>query len=95
MDQTDLTGGEHRSDQWQPWRSRRSEAEDTRQDRKACVEAKQGAVLGCPFDEENLKFLNLPSRGLYRLKGIVVICHLSGTRYILEIGGRCQPSCWV
>ena len=62
--------------------------EDTRRDRKACVKAKQGAVLGCPFDEENLKFPNLPSRGVYRLKGIVVICHLSGTRYILEKGGR-------
>ena len=68
--------------------SRRSEAKDTRRDRKACVEAKQGAVLGCPFDEENLKFLKLPSRGVYRLKGIVVICHLSGTRYKLEKGGR-------
>ena len=51
--------------------SRRSEAKDTRWDRKACVEAKQGAVLDCPFDEENLKFPNLPrgacidSRALY------------------------------
>jgi hypothetical protein len=26
--------------------------EDTRQDRKACVEAKQVAVAGHPFDEE-------------------------------------------
>ena len=68
--------------------SRRSEAKDMRRDRKACVEAKQGAVLGCPFDEENLRFPKLPSRGVYRLKGIVVIYHLSGTRYILEKGGR-------
>ena len=63
--------------------SRRSEAEDTRQDHKACVEAKQGAMLDCPFDEENLRFPKLPSRCVYLLKGIVVICHLSGTRYIL------------
>jgi hypothetical protein len=31
------------------------EAEDTRQDRKACVEAKQVAVAGHPSNEENLK----------------------------------------
>ena len=93
--QTGLTGGPDRSDRWQPWTSRRSEAEDTWRDRKACVEAKQGAVLGCPSDGEIIKFPNLPSRGVYRVKGIVVICHLSGTRYILEIGGRWQPSCCV
>ena len=62
---TGLTGGEHRSDRWQLWTSRRSEAEDTRWDSMACVEAKQDAVLGYPFDEENLKFLTLPSRGVY------------------------------
>ena len=66
MDQTGLTGGvdltglETRSDRGQPWTSRRSEVKDTRRDRKACVEAKQGAVLGYPFDEENLRFLKLP-----------------------------------
>jgi hypothetical protein len=31
------------------------ETEDTRRDRKACVEAKQCAVAGHPFDGENLK----------------------------------------
>jgi hypothetical protein len=31
------------------------EAEDTRRDRKACVEAKQGAIAGHPTDGENLK----------------------------------------
>ena len=66
------------SDRWQPWTSRRSEAEDTRRDRKACVEAKQGAVLSCPFDEENHKFLKLPSRGVYQLKVIVVIATSPG-----------------
>jgi hypothetical protein len=30
-------------------------AEDMRRDRKACVEAKQVAVAGHLFDEENLK----------------------------------------
>ena len=88
MDLTGLTGGGHRSDRWRPWTPRGSEAEDMRRNRMACIEAKLGAVLGCPFDEENLKFPTLPSRGVYRLKGIVVICHLSGTRYILEKGGR-------
>ena len=84
---TGLTGGEHRSDRWRPWTSRRSEAEDTRQDRIACVEGKRGAVLGCPSDGEIIKFPVLPLMGVYRLRGIVVICHLSGTRYILEKGG--------
>ena len=75
MDLTGLTGGVHRSDQWRSWTSRRSEAEDTRQNRMACVEVKQGVVLGCPSDGEIIKFPNLPSRGVYRVKGIVVICH--------------------
>ena len=83
-----LTGGKHRFHWWRPWTSRRSEAEDTRRDRMACVEANRGAVPGCPFNEKNFKFPILPSRGVYRLKGIVVICHLFGTRYILENGGR-------
>ena len=77
-----------RSDRWKPWTSRRSEAEDTRRDRMACVEAKRGRVLDCLSDEENFKFPKLPSRGMYRLKGIVVICHISGTRYKLKKGGR-------
>jgi hypothetical protein len=34
------------------------EAEDTHRDRKACVEAKQVAVAGHPFDEENPKLLS-------------------------------------
>ena len=65
-----------------------TEAEDTRWDRMACVEAKRGEVLSCPSDEENFKFPKLPLRGVYRLEGIVVICYLSGTRYKLEKGGR-------
>jgi hypothetical protein len=34
--------------------------EDMRQDRMACVEAKQGAVAEHPSDGENLKTLNRP-----------------------------------
>ena len=83
-----LTTQEGRSDRVVRTASRRSEAEDTRRDRIACVEAKRGAVPGCSSDEENFKFPKLPSRGVYRLKGIVVICHLFGTRYKLEKGGR-------
>jgi hypothetical protein len=41
------------------------EAEDTRRDRKACVEAKQGAIAGHPSDGENLKNSKTPLRGLY------------------------------
>jgi hypothetical protein len=43
--QTGLTGG-YRSDRWATTHSRDFEAEDTRRDRKACVEAKQVAVAG-------------------------------------------------
>ena len=83
-----LTGGPDRSDRWQPWTSRRSEAEDTWWDRMACVEGKQGGVLGYPSDGEIIKFPVLPPMGVYRLRGILVICHHSGTSYILEMGGR-------
>jgi hypothetical protein len=38
---TGLTGEEHRSDRYATMQSRDFEAEDTRQDRKACVEARQ------------------------------------------------------
>ena len=77
--QAGLTTQEGRSDRVARTASRRSKAKDTGRDRMACVEAKQGAVLGCPSDGEIIKFPNLPSRGVYRLKGIVVICHHSGT----------------
>ena len=82
------TTQEGRSDRVARTASRMTEAEDTRWDRMACVEAKRGVVLGCLSDEENLKFPKLPLRGVYRLKGFVVICHLSGTRYKLEKHGR-------
>ena len=83
-----LTAQEGQSDRVGHTVSRSFEVEDTRRDRMACIEAKRGAVPGCPSDEENFKFPKLPSMGVYQLKGIVVICHLSGTRYKLEKGGR-------
>jgi hypothetical protein len=43
------------------------EAEDTRRDRKACVEAKQVAVAGHPSDEENLKTSKFALEGLVSL----------------------------
>jgi hypothetical protein len=43
------------------------EAEDTRQDRKACVEAKQVVVAGHPFDEENRKTSKSTLEGLVSL----------------------------
>jgi hypothetical protein len=52
---TGLTGEEHRSDRCATTQSGIFEAEDTRRDRMACVEAKQGAVVGHPSDGENLK----------------------------------------
>jgi hypothetical protein len=43
------------------------EAEDTRRDRKACIEAKQVAVAGHPSDEENLKTSKSALEGLVSL----------------------------
>jgi hypothetical protein len=41
--------------------------EDTRQDRKACIEAKQVVVAGHPSDGENLKTSKLALEGLVSL----------------------------
>jgi hypothetical protein len=43
------------------------EAEDMRQDRKACVEAKQVAVAGHPFDGESFKPSKTALEGLVSL----------------------------
>jgi hypothetical protein len=43
------------------------EAEDMRQDRKACVEAKQVAVAGHPSDGESLKTSKTTIEGLVSL----------------------------
>jgi hypothetical protein len=52
---TGLTGEEHWSNQCATTQSGIFEAEDTRRDRKVCVEAKQVAVAGHPSDGESLK----------------------------------------
>jgi hypothetical protein len=62
---TGLTGEEHRSDRCATTQSGIFEAEDTRWDRKACVEAKQVAVAGHPSDGESLKTSKTALRGLY------------------------------
>jgi hypothetical protein len=67
MGLTGLTGEEHRSDQCATTQSGDFEAEDTRRDRMACVEAKQGAVIGHLSDGENLKTSKTALEGLVSL----------------------------
>jgi hypothetical protein len=64
---TSLTGEEHRSDRCATTQSGIFEAEDTRRDRMACVEAKQSAVAGHPSDGENLKTSKTALEGLVSL----------------------------
>jgi hypothetical protein len=64
---TGLTGEEHRSDRCATTQSGTFEAEDTRRDRKACVEAKQVEVAGHPSDGENLKTSKTSLEGLVSL----------------------------
>jgi hypothetical protein len=64
---TDLTGEELRSDQCAPTQSGIVEAEDTRRDRKACVEAKQVAVAGHPSDRAMTKTSKTALEGLVSL----------------------------
>jgi hypothetical protein len=64
---TDLTGEEHQSDWCATTQSEIFEVEDTRQDSKACVEAKQVAVAGHPSDGENLKTSKTTLEGLVSL----------------------------
>jgi hypothetical protein len=62
-----LTGEEHRSDRCATTQSGIFEAEDMRRDRKACVEAKQVAVVGHPSDGEILKTSKTALEGLVSL----------------------------
>jgi hypothetical protein len=62
--QTGLTDG---SDRCATTQSEIFEAEDTRRNRKACVEAKQVAVAGHPSDGENLKTSKTVIEGLLSL----------------------------
>jgi hypothetical protein len=64
---TGLTGEEHRSDQYATTQSGIFEAEDTRRDRKACVEAKQVAVVRHPSDGESFKSSKTTLEGLVSL----------------------------
>jgi hypothetical protein len=64
--QTGLTGG-YRSDRCATTQFGIFEAEDTRRDCMACVEAKQGAVAGHLSDEENLKTSKTALEGLVSL----------------------------
>jgi hypothetical protein len=65
--QTGLTGGSNRSDRCATMQSEIFEAEDTRRDRKACVEAKQVTVAGHPSDGESLKPFKTSLEGLVSL----------------------------
>jgi hypothetical protein len=64
--QTGLTGG---SDRCATTQSGDFEAEDTRRDRMACVEATQGAVAGHPSDDEDMKTSKTALEGLVSLVG--------------------------
>jgi hypothetical protein len=64
---TGLTGEEHRSDRCPMTQSGIFEAEDTRRDCKACVEAKQVAVTRHPSDGEILKTSKTAHEGLVSL----------------------------
>jgi hypothetical protein len=64
---TGLTGEEHRSDRCAMMQSGIFEVEDTRRDRKACLEAKQVAVAGHPSDGESLKTSETTLEGLVSL----------------------------
>jgi hypothetical protein len=64
---TGLTGEEHRSDWCATMQSGDFEAEDTRRDRMACVEATQGAVAGHPSDGEDMKTSKSALEGLVSL----------------------------
>jgi hypothetical protein len=62
-----LTGEEHQSDRCATTQPGIFEVEDTHRDRKACVEAKQVAVVGHPSDGENLKTSKTTLEGLVSL----------------------------
>jgi hypothetical protein len=65
--QTGLTGGFDRFDRCATTQYEIFEAEDTRRDRKACVEAKQIAVAGHPSDGESVKTSKTALDGLVSL----------------------------
>jgi hypothetical protein len=64
---TGLIDEEHRSDRCATTQSGIIKAEDTRRDRKACVEAKQVVVAGHLSDGESLKISKTTLEGLVSL----------------------------
>jgi hypothetical protein len=64
---TGLTGEEHRCDRCVTTLFGIFKAEETRRDRKACVEAKQVAVAWHPFDGESFKSSKTALEGLVSL----------------------------
>jgi hypothetical protein len=64
---TGLTGEEHRSDRCASTQSEDFKVEDTRRDRMACVEAKQGPVAEHPSNRKNLKTSKTALEGLVSL----------------------------
>jgi hypothetical protein len=58
-----LTGEEHQSDRCATTQSGAFKAEDTRRDRKACVDAKQVAVAGHPSDGAMTKISDFALEG--------------------------------
>jgi hypothetical protein len=60
---TRLIGEEHRSDRCATTQSGDFEAEDTRRDRKACIEAKPVAVAGHPSDGAMTKISDFALEG--------------------------------
>jgi hypothetical protein len=64
---TGRTSEEHQSDRCATTQSGIFEAEDTRRDRKACVEAKQVAVAGHPSDGAMTKTSKTALEGLVSL----------------------------
>jgi hypothetical protein len=65
--ETGLTSLENRSDRFRVAGRRKLRGEGTRWDRKACVEAKQGAIAGHSSDGENLKNSKTAPEGLVSL----------------------------
>jgi hypothetical protein len=62
---TSLTGEEHQSNRCATTQFGDFEAEDTHQDRKACVEAKQVAVAWYPSDGAMTKISDFALEGHY------------------------------
>jgi hypothetical protein len=68
------------------------EAEDTRRDRKACIEAKQGAVARHPCDGENLNTSKTALEGLVSLVIKQGYFRLSVASFITQEVRGWQPS---